>query len=187
MLRDADIRKPLLESLRDRGVWHREETGLTGSSAVVDVLSIDDVVHGYEIKSEADSLARLSKQAGTYGRTLERVTLVLATRHLDAALKIVPEWWGVLTASIEDEGVVLDPFRSPRDNPELTPLQVAAMFWRSELYAILKARGIARGLSRAPWYAMNQRLCDHASFDELKALLRQALRTRAWTGREAVT
>ena len=69
------------------------------------------VLHGYEIKSNRDRLTRLASQAETYSRVLDRVTLVVCPRHIEAALQLVPSWWGVLLVRGSVEAVSLDPFR----------------------------------------------------------------------------
>ena len=54
-------------------------------------------IHGFEIKSEVDSLSRLASQAQLYGECLDYVTLVVAKKHIQPAMQCVPPWWGVMS------------------------------------------------------------------------------------------
>lgn len=50
----------------------------------------------YEIKSERDSLTRLSKQISSYRKVFAKVNIITGENHLDAVLASVPENIGVL-------------------------------------------------------------------------------------------
>jgi hypothetical protein len=54
-----------------------DELGLCQGSARVDLAVVNGQFHGYEIKSERDSLRRLGAQADLYSRVFDRVTLIL--------------------------------------------------------------------------------------------------------------
>ncbi|MGH3299540.1 MAG: sce7726 family protein, partial [Trebonia sp.] len=60
-----------------------------------DLAAIGPAMWGYEIKTAQDTLRRLPRQVEAYNRLFDHCTVVLAERHLKAALTIVPEWWGV--------------------------------------------------------------------------------------------
>ena len=63
------------------------ELGLCQGSARVDLAVIDGQLHGYEIKSERDSLRRLRAQADLYNKVFDRVTLVCTEKaHMRGAL-----------------------------------------------------------------------------------------------------
>lgn len=53
-----------------------------GSSARVDLAIVGDEFIGIEIKSERDTLKRLSHQVSTYSKFFDRVVVVAAERHL---------------------------------------------------------------------------------------------------------
>jgi len=84
---DSDIRTALLDRLQQRhqaepDVAFLEELGLCRGQVFVDVTVVNGALHGYEIKSDRDSLRRLAGQVAFYGRVLDRATLVVGTRHL---------------------------------------------------------------------------------------------------------
>ena len=72
------------------------ELGICQGNARIDLVAVNGQLHGYEIKSDRDSLRRLGTQAAMYGKVFDRVTLVCGERHLTSALEIIPAWWGVL-------------------------------------------------------------------------------------------
>ena len=98
-IRDAEVRPALRRYLqREKSAYPNmlliEELGLCQGQARIDLLTVSGVLHGYEIKSNRDRLTRLVSQAATYSRVLDRVTLVVCPRHVEAALQLVPTWWG---------------------------------------------------------------------------------------------
>ena len=69
------------------------ELGLCQGRARIDLAVVGAELHGYEIKSPADSLRRLGDQAALYGRVFDRLTLVCGRRHVVPALEMLPSWW----------------------------------------------------------------------------------------------
>ena len=96
-IRDAEVRPALRAYLDQRQSAHPdtlvvEELGLCQGRARIDLATVSDVLHGYEIKSPRDRLTRLTSQAATYDRVFDRVTLVVGPQHVASALKLVPRW-----------------------------------------------------------------------------------------------
>lgn len=117
-MRDIDIRRALrLEMLRLHGDESDtrivEELGLCQGIARVDLAVVNGSVHGYEIKSEHDTLARLPSQTDVYNRALDFVTIVTAPAHAEKIGDIVPPWWGVWSVSQDKDGVRLQVSREP--------------------------------------------------------------------------
>lgn len=177
-LKDEDIRRTLLQELA--GIPHREEVGIYGS--VVDVLSYgEDGLHGFEIKSDADTLSRLPTQAHAYGRGFERVTLVVGRKLSGSALEQIPEWWGVKIAAADPvEGVVLDELRPSQLNPLLNRRGLLALLWRAELDALVVKLGIARGVRSGARKVLLARLLAHLTMDDTRTHVREAFRARVW-------
>ncbi len=61
-----------------------------------DVVRINGCLHGYEIKSDLDSLVSLQKQISDYTKTFEKVSVVLTKTHLENARKILPKSVGII-------------------------------------------------------------------------------------------
>src|SRR5207244_95753 len=94
----------------------------------------------FEIKSEHDTLRRLPRQADAYGRVFDRCTAVLAERHRDGAVALLPEWWGITTVSVNGH-VAFDDARKARPNPRIDPEVLVRLLWREEVGAALSGLG----------------------------------------------
>ncbi|MDA8118743.1 MAG: sce7726 family protein, partial [Gammaproteobacteria bacterium] len=69
-----------------------DELGICRGEVRVDVAVVNGEIHGYEIKSDRDSLRRLASQVELYSKVLDQATLVAGERHFDAAAALLPEW-----------------------------------------------------------------------------------------------
>src|SRR4051812_9025889 len=102
---------------------------------------------GWEIKSERDTLSRLSSQADAYCRVFDQVTLVASERHLPKVTDAVPSWWGLSLVCENTTGDGrLEPLRAPKDNPGTDPEALVELLWRDEAMALLIDRGLGAGL-----------------------------------------
>src|SRR4051812_45593489 len=80
-MRDYDIRQELRQRLRkehegDPETLVIEELGLCQGQVRADIAVINGFMHGYEIKSERDTLERLPRQREVYEQCFDAVTLV---------------------------------------------------------------------------------------------------------------
>lgn len=180
-MKDADLRRCLLQQLRPApGVLRVvEELGLHHGQSRADIVAVTAAgLHGYELKSERDTLQRLSTQSYWYGRVLCRCTLVAADVHLAGAFEVVPSWWGVQRALATPDGLVLEQVREALRNPEQQPLDMARLLWRDEALALLRECGEAKCLSRLSKLKLYQRLLATLSVDELRAAVVRTLQHR---------
>jgi hypothetical protein len=104
------------------------------SNARADVALIGTTIDGFEIKTERDSLKRLPRQADAYTRVFDRCHVVLAYRHVDRALEILPPWWGV---RVIDDGLTFMTLRPAEPNPSVDPETLVRLLWRDEAYTAL--------------------------------------------------
>jgi hypothetical protein len=183
MVRDIEIRNSLKQDLaalhaHESGTRIVEELGLCQGIARVDLAVVNGRIHGYEIKSESDTLARLPGQIAAYGRSLEYVTIVVSPSHLRKVVALIPFWWGVLRAVKRNNGLSLVRHRIARPNPALTPYSLAQLLWRDEALQALADFGLADGLRSKPRHAIWQRLCMAFSVEELGAIVREKLKAR---------
>lgn len=94
-MRDRDVRqalhrKVLKEHHGDADTLVLDELGLRHGTCRVDIAVVNGYLHGYEIKSDSDTLERLPAQIATYGLVLDRATLVVGERHLEKAKPLIP-------------------------------------------------------------------------------------------------
>jgi len=99
-LRSAVKRKILARYENDPNTRILDELGLRHGAARIDIAVVNGIVHGYELKSDADNLKRLPRQIQIYDSVLDKVTLVVGSRHAKEAERMVPPWWGIKVAAI---------------------------------------------------------------------------------------
>lgn len=184
-MRDIDVRqalhrKVLADHHDDPSTLVLDELGLWYGVARVDIAVVNGYVHGYEIKSDSDTLKRLPEQARIYSAVLDRVTLVAGDKHIDKAREIVPSWWALKTATMGPRGAVH--FREVRMgglNPHPEPLAIAALLWRDELLTILERAGVARGVRGKPRGEVTRRVVETLSVRDLRDAVRACLKARS--------
>ena len=162
-----------------------DELGLIHARSRIDVAVINGHIHGYEIKSAHDTLRRLPHQLEIYRQTLQRLTLVVDVRHVSAIREAVPAWCGILTIRFGPRGGArFSQLRKSQPNPDLDPLKLAHLLWRSEAQAALAMKGATRRDLRAPRQDLYQQLVAQVSTSELVTLIRKSMITRkAWRDR----
>jgi hypothetical protein len=131
---------------------------------------------GFEIKTERDTLHRLPRQVDAYGRLFDRCTVVIAERHQPQAETILPDWWGITTATVNGS-VTFTVVRRPRPNPVIDPEILVRLLWRDEVFDALLALG-RNPDRRTPRARLWDELLRFASLTQLKAAVRCALLTR---------
>ncbi len=183
-MNDHHIRTVLRDQLsvrysRDCDTIILEELGLRHGSVRVDLVVVNNILHGFEIKSDRDRLRRLPDQVRIYSSVLDRITLVVGYRHAYEAMQIVPEWWGVTLAEMKPSGVVcLSEAREPKDNPSTDIRTIVALLWRDEALTLLKEFGAANGVCSKPRAAVYERLIEVSNPDHLRYQVRQQLKCR---------
>lgn len=188
---DVDIRaalkwKILRRYLDDPNTMVFDEVGLRHGAARVDLIVVNSYLHGFELKSERDTLRRLPEQARVYNSVLDRVTLIVCPRHVDAATQIVPGWWGIkLVDKGPRGGIHFSEVRRAHKNPAPNMLAVAKLLWRDEAMAVLEEYGGSKGFHSKPRSALYSRIVEILDSETLRAMVRQQLRCRTnWKSAE---
>jgi len=151
-----------------------DELTLQRKDGRVDVAVIDTHLRGYEIKSEADRLDRLTRQTRIYGKVLDYLSIVVADRHLHHAIGIVPRFWGVyLWTPNTGVGVIREPILNA--SVQKTPL--AQLLWRENALSLLKEHGVQQGLSTKPKWWLWAHAAEVCSQDAIHAAVRHQLKT----------
>jgi hypothetical protein len=183
-MKDAQIRAAVKNDLlspylHDPDTRIIDELGLKHGYARVDIAVVNGELHGYEIKSDRDTLKRLPLQRTVYDSVLDRITLVLAPYHLSKGLAIVPDWWGINVAD-EDTNckIQLSCLRHASKNPSVCPLSVAKLLWRDEALRLLVQAGAAKGMHTQPRKKIYARLIETLSVDDLRCAVRHELKSR---------
>jgi hypothetical protein len=188
-VRDRDVRqalhrKVLKEHHGDANTLVLDELGLRHGTCRVDVAVVNGYLHGYEIKSDSDTLSRLPGQIQIYGAVLDHATLVVGERYLRDAKDMVPGWWGIRVATAGPRGGITFKTEQPyQTNPSIDPLALAELLWRPEAVEVLRMRGCAPGVLRKPRKFLYSYLAETIELNELRDLVRRQLKARSnWRG-----
>lgn len=164
---------------RDRKLRIVEEFGVEHGAARVDIAVVNGVLHGYEIKSDRDTLSRLPEQMDAYNSVFDRVTLIVGKQHIYEAINLVPDWWGILIAKVgPDSSVVFNRIREAKENLGQSNLSIAKLLWRGEALRILEDAGEADGLRSKPRQLIYERLSTIFDQGTLEARVRDVLFVR---------
>ena len=186
MLGEAAIRvtlRPLaVAAAEGRDVGVVEEFWLPGTNVRADLAVVASDLHGYEIKSAADTLRRLPRQVDAFGRVFDRCSAVVSGRHLDHSVELIPDWWGVIVVE-EAAGLPrLVPQRPSLPNPAIDVELVVRLLWRDEVAEALLFHGTEPDLIGGRG-AMWQQLLACADVESIKGTVRTSLRARhGWEG-----
>ena len=181
-MRDIDIRRRLRadERLRlgESDTRIVEELGLCQGLARVDIAVVNGTIHGYEIKSEKDTLTRLPSQATIYNSVLDYITVVTAPTHADKICTIIPDWWGIWVVADGQAGIQLEALRESVQNPGVSAFALAQLLWRDEALRALVDRGLAEGLRSKSRREIWHRLASELTLEELGNTVRECIKNR---------
>lgn len=134
MLYDKDIREPLFEFLEDRyGKVRLLEEQVMGQSRADIVMVVPKALYGIEIKSDADTYARLERQVYDYNLYYDYNIVVVGTSHAAHIEEHVPEWWGIITVESEKDRTDFYLMREAKENPKMEWNHKIEILWRPEL------------------------------------------------------
>lgn len=181
---DIIIRSALKGNLKnhhakDGKVRMIEELGVNHGAARIDIAVVNGIMHGYEIKSDQDTLQRLPEQANVFSSVFDRMTLVVGKTHLYDAINIIPDWWGIVVAKINVNGsVVFNIIREGEKNKEQVGLSIAQLLWREEALQILEEQNKADSVRYKPRKLIYKRLVDILDVETLKQQVNTLLISR---------
>lgn len=134
MLRDRDIREPLFDFLEETyGKVRIIEEKTMGKSRADIVMVAPDALYGIEIKSDADTYARLARQVKDYDNYYDFNIVVAGTRHAMHICEHVPQYWGIITVEQADDEMDFYVLRKPERNTGMKLERKLSILWRPEL------------------------------------------------------
>lgn len=137
MLYDKDIREPLFDFFEDLyGKTRVIEEKMMGRSRADIVVVIDGALVGVEIKSDADTYARLTRQVKDYDSYFDYNYVVVGSKHALHIKEHVPEHWGIISVEEAEGGIDFYVLREPGINPNLKMEKKLGILWRIELVNI---------------------------------------------------
>lgn len=181
LTKDNEIRRALHHKRLRRYREHADtivvdELGLAHARSRIDVAVINGSIHGYEIKSALDTLDRFDGQLQVYQQTLQKLTFVLSPKHVEHVINRAPAWTGLMLASKGPrQGVEFKVLRKSGWNPEVDPIMMAHLLWRSEAVQLLLNLGFAERELRGPRLELYEILCAKVGVPELTKSIRECM------------
>lgn len=137
----SEMTRAAVLKLAEPGERHRLEWGVSRHEARADIaFSSPTSLHLVEVKGPTDRLTRMKPhgysigQMAAYGRIASRCTLVCCPRLVDAAMLLLPEWWGVEMSHRSG----LEFIRAAAENPTVDRLELARALHVVELRKLLR-------------------------------------------------
>lgn len=183
MLRDHEIRAELKACLSNIHASEPDtlivdELGICQGLVRADIAVVNGEISAFEIKSDADTLARLKTQIQYYSKICDRVSIVVGHRHVDTAKLLIPSWWGLWIAQKQDDSVCLKQLRKGRVNNKVEPYALAQLLWKEETFALLEKYHATKGVKSKPKKDLWVRLTETIDLDTLKSEVRATLKAR---------
>jgi hypothetical protein len=183
LMHDPDIRNALRTDLHrtygaDPDTAVIDELSIRRGGTRIDLALVNGVLHGFELKSDYDSLCRLAEQVQAYGSVCNRATLVVGERHVKDAADLVPSWWGIrIVRSCSGRPIFRD-LKLPQRNPSLDPIAIAQLLRRSEANAFIADLGWGELSSTASRKELCNLLANRTEFPLLCHRVRCCIRAR---------
>ena len=177
MLKDQDIREPLFDFFDEKFGKVRiiEEKQIAKSRADV-MLVLEEKLIGVEIKSDADTYARLARQVKDYNKFFDYNYVVVGSSHSKHSEEHVPEYWGIIGAISKEESVEFNVLREPEINKRAQRTykmkRKLSILWRPELSHIQEINGmpkykqrskdfvITKIMEKVPWDLLHKQISE---------------------------
>lgn len=181
MLYDKDIREPLFNYLEERyGKARMIEEKQMGRSRADIVMVLPGELAGIEIKSDADTYARLKRQVKDYDRFFDRNYVVAGSTHAMHIGEHVPEYWGIISVEQMEEGVDFYMIREAAQNPKMELELKLRILWRPELAHIQAICGMAKYGGKSKEFVRNK-IAEGVPAEILNELISEELFERDYT------
>lgn len=144
-LNEQDIKAAVLEKLRNRLVGHDavliNEMVFGSGNRRADLVLVNGHIQAFEIKSDLDTLRRLSGQLSDYASKFDKITLVVSSRYVDQALES-DDRVGVWEALLVKDKVLIRIRRAGRIQTVSDHNTVCDFMLKSELVNLLRSQNI---------------------------------------------
>lgn len=184
MMNDIEIRynfhkKKLKRHHANRSTLVIDELGLNHGRCRADIAVVNGHLIGYEIKSDNDTLNRLTEQVKSYNAIFDKAFVVVGERYAKTITDHIPEWWGVIFSDKGARGAIhFRTLRGCSKNEDINPISVAQLLWRDEAIEILRDKNFPPKVLRQPRARLYECLTSALSLQELQSIVRTRLKTR---------
>ena len=157
LLYDKDIREPLFDFLEAYyGKVRILEEKQIGRSRADIMMVIPSHVVGIEIKSDADTYARLKRQVKDYNQYFDYNYVVAGTSHAKHIEEHVPKWWGIITVEKIEGETDFYILRKPGENSDVNEKKKLSLLWRPELAHIQELNHMPRYRQRSKQFVIEK-------------------------------
>ena len=188
--KDESIRRvltdALIRELQDNSIQNNypvrvfSEFGVNHGEHRIDIVTVNGNIHGFEIKSDGDTLIRLPAQVQAFSKVFDKITLVVGESHIIDALFIIPDWWGVkLAKGMSNGSVILSDIRIAQDNPMKDMMSIARLLWKQEVLEVLESMNSAFGVKTKRREFVYERFVSLVDIETLQRIVLEKLFTRA--------
>ncbi|MDO4322375.1 MAG: sce7726 family protein [Lachnospiraceae bacterium] len=181
MLYDRDIREPLFDFLEERYEKSRiiEEKQMGRSRADI-MMVLPEALVGIEIKSDADTYARLERQVKDYDRFFDYNYVVAGSTHGLHIGEHVPDWWGIITVEEAEGQTDFYMLRQPGRNPKTDWRRKLSILWRPELAQLQEWNSLPKYREKSKDFVIDK-LLQRVSKEELAWQVSEVLFERDYT------
>ena len=151
---DKDMREPLFDFMDEYFGKIRTIEEKTIKKSRADVIGVmDDAILGFEIKSDGDTYTRLKNQVKYYNCFFDRNIIVTGTSHAAHIKEHVPDWWGIITVELDENGKVdFYIMRKADVNPKLIDECKISILWRRELNNLLEKNKLPQYKAKSKYF-----------------------------------
>lgn len=139
-LNDKEIRFSLIEKLKNQSIKPKaiiEELSVHNGNAIADVVTLHNEAHCYEIKGDGDKIERILTQGEYYNLSFRKITLVTTNKHLLKAIKLAPDFWGIMVAEEVESAVIIKYIRRAKNNPNFDKSVALLTLWKDEMLNLI--------------------------------------------------
>lgn len=181
LLNDQDVRSLLLSELSDKYRSDNDtriinELGIDFGASRVDVAVVNGIIHGYEIKSDVDTLDRLPRQINYYNKLFQRMTIVSSRKYYSQIKDLVPPWWGIKTISADGSRLISQRkgrFKNKQDKDILLRL-----LWKQDLEAFIDVLGYPKKMKKLKKNQLLEIFSNEADLQLIQSHVYNSLKTR---------
>ena len=144
-----------------------------------DIMMVNGILHGFEIKSDRDTLERLKSQVGYYEQVFEKITIVVGEKFINEITSIIPQYWGIIEASFYKNGSIkLSNLRTPKKNTYIDEYSLVQLLWKDEILEELSLRKLDKGIRSKSRSYLAQVLVENTSKKTLLHIVKDKLKSR---------
>ena len=181
MLRDVDIRDGLCDYLEEKYAKIRFFEELTMGKSRADIVMVTEQgLYGIEIKSDADTYERLSRQVKDYDRFFDYNYVVVGTSHAGHIKEHVPEYWGIISVEKDNDKLDCYDMRQPQTNPKVKLTNMMGLLWKRELAILQEKNGLYKYADKSKMYRKKY-LMDSVDKELLKKQMIEVLFERDYS------